>query len=358
MLHGISRWAATGATIALGALALNGCGSEAQSQALGSTSTATVPVTPSLPTDRGVVDEQGVRTFEVTASEFTQKISNFPLQTATVWGYNGSTPGPTLIANEGEAIRIILNNNLPPGENSDTTIHLHGLHQPNEFDGVAGISQPDPIPPGGSFTYGPFVPRHSGTFSYHSHTHTAVQDLRGLSGMIVILPQNELSSEHVDKDYVMTLQQFAPPSEGALVNPFPGGTGGFPFSTINGKTGDASGETINIDEGDRVRIRFYNASNVSHTMHLHGHDEVLVSKNGHPVPITTETSQQVGPGDFFEIDWTADNPGNWIFHCHIPHHTSNMQQSGYNGSPVGMTRIFHYNGFQDVRDEYFSYDGG
>lgn len=63
------------------------------------------------------------------------------------------------------------------------------------------------------------------------------------------------------------------------------------------------------------------------------------------------------PGDFFEIVFRADNPGNWIFHCHVPHHTSNMKMPGYNGSPVGMTRIFNYRGFKPVRQEYFDYQG-
>jgi hypothetical protein len=143
----------------------------------------------------------------------------------------------------------------------------------------------------------------------------------------------------------MTLQIFGWEKEGSLVQPF--GTGvakGLPFDTINGKTGDASGGPITIKQGDRVRIRIYNASQQTHAMHLHGHDEVVVSKNGHAVPQVRETTQTVNPGDFYELEFTANNPGNWIFHCHFPHHTANGISSGYNGAPVGMTRIFHYQG--------------
>ncbi len=89
-------------------------------------------------------------------------------------------------------------------------------------------------------------------------------------------------------------------------------------------------------------------------MHLHGHDEILVSKNGHAAVQTRETTQNVSPGDFYEIEFVADNPGNWIFHCHFPHHTSNGMKAGFNGAPVGMNRVFHYKGAPDVDPRYFS----
>ncbi|MDQ6839058.1 MAG: multicopper oxidase domain-containing protein [Actinomycetota bacterium] len=343
---------AIGAAVVAVVAAFTGAGFAAQGADRKDARSPTVPTTPSVSTDLGVVRD-GAREFDLTASEFSQQIANFPIKTARFWGYNGSTPGPTLVAYEGEAIRVVLDNQL----SVPTTVHLHGLHQPNEFDGVAGISQPDPVKPGGTFTYGPFTPRHTGSFSYHSHTTTAVQDLRGLDGMIVILPKKESKAQRVDKDFVMTLQQFAPPGEGELVAPFPPGTGDFPFSTINGKTGEASGGPMVISKGDRVRIRLYNASNLAHSMHLHGHDMVLVSKNGHPVPKVTETTQNVAPGDFFEIEFTADNPGNWVFHCHVPHHTSNKMMDGFNGGPVGMTRVFHYEGAAPVPPGYFAYEG-
>lgn len=326
---------------------------QASSQQVAASSNPTVPETPSVATDEGSV-ENGVRIFRLTASEFEQQIANFPIKKVRVWGYSNSTPGPTLVARQGEPIQIVLTNNLPV----PTTIHPHGLHQPNQFDGVPAISQPEPIAPGATFSYGPFTPDHTGSFAYHSHTQSAVQELRGLDGMIVILPREEPVKDRVDKDLVMTLQQFAPPGEGQLVAPFPPGTGDFPFSTINGKTGEASGGPIVVKTGDRVRLRLYNASNLSHSMHLHGADMVLTSKNGHPVPNVTETTQNVAPGDFFELVFTFDKPGNWIFHCHVPHHTSNKMQDGYLGAPVGMTRIFSTEGFQPpVSPGYFQYQG-
>ncbi|MDQ2880911.1 MAG: multicopper oxidase domain-containing protein [Actinomycetota bacterium] len=322
-------------------------GTEYENTGTGPMTAPAIPVTPSVPTDRGA--KQGnTRTFTLTASQFSQQIANFPLKTATVWGYNGSTPGPTLIAYQGEQLKIVVTNQLP----EPTTVHFHGLHEPNAADGVAGISQPDPIAPGQTYTY-TFTPGHVGTFAYHSHFDGAVQELRGLDGALIVLPAQEHQSVHVDEDVMMTLQQFDPPGEDGLVKPF-GESGQFPFSTINGKTGDASGGPITIHRGDRVRIRVYNASNLPHSMHLHGHDEILVAKNGHAVTPTRETTDTVGPGDFAMIEFTADNPGNWIFHCHFPHHTANAMTAGYNGAPVGMTRIFHYSDYAPVPTQYFS----
>ena len=97
---------------------------------------AVKPVTPDvgdLPST--LVD--GVREFRVKAQVFQQQLETMPLQSAEVWGYNGSTPGPTAIAYEGERIRFVVTNELP----EPTTVHFHGMHEPNEADGVAGVER-------------------------------------------------------------------------------------------------------------------------------------------------------------------------------------------------------------------------
>jgi FtsP/CotA-like multicopper oxidase with cupredoxin domain len=78
------------------------------------------------------------------------------------WGFNGSIPGPTIEAYEGDRVRIIVKNELP----EPTSIHWHGLEVPNEMDGVGGLTQP-PISPGETFIY-EFTLYQSGTFMYHS----------------------------------------------------------------------------------------------------------------------------------------------------------------------------------------------
>lgn len=313
----------------------------------------TIPTTPSLQTLLGATSGK-TRTFTLTAAQITQQIANFPVKKVQVWGYNGSTPGPTLVAYLGERVRVVLHNALPVA----TTLHFHGMGQPNVDDGVAGISQPTPIPPGGTYIY-TFTPKYVGTFAYHSHDDITVQDARGLEGMFIILPRSESRAAHVNEDVVMTLQQFDPTGEGQLVDPTPQ-TGMFPFSTINGKTGDASGGPIVIHKGDVVRIRLYNDSDSVHSMHLHGHPFTVTGTN-YPMPSSAqyrESTIMVAPGQFFSIEFRADNPGNWVFHCSFLMHTSNDRIPGWHGAPVGMTRIFHYAGYAPVPAQYFTYTGG
>ena len=68
--------------------------------------------------------------------------------TAHLWGYNGSPPGPTIEAVEGDKVRIFVTNKLP----EHTTIHWHGMLLPNGMDGVGGLTQPQ-IQPGETFVY-------------------------------------------------------------------------------------------------------------------------------------------------------------------------------------------------------------
>jgi len=87
----------------------------------------------------------------------------------------------------------------------------------------------------------------------------------------------------------MTLQIFGWEKEGSLVQPF--GTGvakQFPFDTINGKTGDASGGPITIKQGDRVRIRIYNAS-----QQTHAHDR-LSEKSQEPADEPSDGDRDLG----------------------------------------------------------------
>src|SRR5262245_16820758 len=64
------------------------------------------------------------------------------------WGYNGSSPGPTIEAVEGDTVRIYVTNKL----NEPTSVHWHGIFLPNGMDGVAGLTQ-KAIQPGETFVY-------------------------------------------------------------------------------------------------------------------------------------------------------------------------------------------------------------
>ena len=79
---------------------------------------------------------------------------------------------------------------------------------------------------------------------------------------------------------------------------------------------------LEIRSGERVRVRFTNSTMMYHPMHLHGHFYRVLSKPGawsEPNAPLKDTVA-VGPGQRIDIEFTADNPGHWFFHCHNLYH--------------------------------------
>lgn len=112
---------------------------------------------------------------------------------------NGSIPAPTLEFTEGDEAVIKVTNNVPDDE---VSVHWHGLLLPSLMDGVPYVSTP-PIRPGESFTYR-FKLRQSGTYWYHSHT--GVQEQKGLFGAFIIHPKNE--TVKADKEVVLIVSDW------------------------------------------------------------------------------------------------------------------------------------------------------
>ena len=117
-------------------------------------------------------------------------------------------------------------------------------------------------------------------------------------------------------------------------------TGMFPnFFTINGKSYPAT-ETIDVRVGDRVRLNIVGSGQLIHPMHLHGQTFTIVATDGHPVPEAarlTKDTVLVGPGERYDIEFTARAPGRWLFHCHIADHTTNNGAEEQGGG--GLTLI-------------------
>ncbi|MCB0340059.1 MAG: multicopper oxidase domain-containing protein, partial [Bdellovibrionales bacterium] len=112
---------------------------------------------------------------------------------------NDSIPAPTLRFTEGDDLIIHVKNNL--SENS--SIHWHGILLPNEMDGVPYMTYP-PIKPGETFTYR-FTLRQSGTYWYHSHS--GLQEQRGLYGAFIIEPKVKSSNDLIE-DHVVVLSDW------------------------------------------------------------------------------------------------------------------------------------------------------
>ncbi|MEW9552384.1 multicopper oxidase family protein [Nonomuraea sp. NPDC050783] len=112
------------------------------------------------------------------------------------------------------------------------------------------------------------------------------------------------------------------------------GTFAYVSSSINGRLHPAV-PMLMVTEGDRVKMRIVNRSLIDHPMHLHGHRVRVLSRNGVPAtgsPWWTDTLN-VAPGEIYEIDFTADNPGIWMDHCHNFKHGSQgmIMHLGYTG---------------------------
>jgi len=98
------------------------------------------------------------------------------------------------------------------------------------------------------------------------------------------------------------------------------------YFTINGKAYPDT-ETIHMRVGERLRVRFLGTHNtVVHPMHIHGGPFRIVQTDGEPVPPAAQILKDtinVGPGERYDVIWQAREPGRWLLHCHIPHHTTN-----------------------------------
>jgi FtsP/CotA-like multicopper oxidase with cupredoxin domain len=282
----------------------------------GPASGANVPVEcPDVPKLPFTLDN-GVKVFHLSAEVVkTQLLPG--MKELHGWGYNGSLPGPTIEANEGDRVRIILHNKLP----EPTSMHWHGIETPTDMDGVPFISQP-PIEPGGSFTY-EFTLHQNGTFFYHSHG--AMQQMMGTIGLFIIHPKTP-HTPYCHRDFGLILQEWALLPNNSVPNTM---SMEFNWLTINGKAGPATTPML-VRQGERVRLRIVNLGMDHHPMHIHGHQFYVTGTEGGRIPETgwfPGNTVLVGVAQARDVEFDAVHAGNWMFHCHLPHHMMNNMVS-------------------------------
>jgi manganese oxidase len=111
----------------------------------------------------------------------------------------------------------------------------------------------------------------------------------------------------------------------------------FNWLTLNGKAGPASTPLV-IKLGERVRIRIINLGMDHHPVHLHGFTFWETGREGARQPEAIwprGNTTLVGVAQARDIEFVADRAGDWMFHCHLPHHMMNQMSS--NVGP--MTRL-------------------
>jgi len=191
---------------------------------------------------------------------------------------NGTSPGPTIRAVEGQLLQVTLvNADVPDG----VTLHWHGVEVPNAEDGVAGVTQ-DEVPPGGSYTYR-FVANHAGTFWYHSHQVSHTQVRGGLFGALVVSPRTPLAT----RDVLAVSHVY----DGQI--------------TVNGHVGH---DAVPARAGERVRVRVVNTDNGALRAWVSGSPYRLVAVDGydlHGPTDVTDRSVLVTAGGRADLEVTA-----------------------------------------------------
>ena len=261
----------------------------------------------------------GVKVFHLSAEPIRREFA--PGFWVNCWGYNGSSPGPTIEAVEGDTVRILVTNRL----NEPTSVHWHGIILPNGMDGVAGLTQ-KAIPPRETFKY-EFSLKQNGTFMYHPHSDEMTQLALGMMGFFIIHPKDE-NEPNVDRDFAIFLHEWRIPM--GAKTPVPTEMLDFNLFTFNSVLYPKI-ESLVAKMGDRVRIRLANVMMNSHPIHLHGHEFIVTRKGAKRLPPAAQYSEvtiTVAPGETRDIEFIADNPGDWAFHCHKSHHTMNQMQHG------------------------------
>jgi manganese oxidase len=258
----------------------------------------------------------GVKEFHLVAEPVVREMT--PGFKAHLWGYNGQSPGPTIEVVEGDRVRIFVTNKLP----EVTSIHWHGQRLPNGMDGVTGLTQPA-IEPGKTFVY-EFVARRPGTFMYHPHADEMVQMAMGLMGFWVTHPKTKHPLiDTVDRDFCFLLNAYdiepgsATPKVMTMLD--------FNLWAWNSRIFPGI-DALVVRKNDKVRLRIGNLTMTNHPMHLHGHEFLVTGTDGGPTPKSTrqyEVTADIAVGQMRQLEFLADEEGDWAFHCHKSHHTMN-----------------------------------
>jgi FtsP/CotA-like multicopper oxidase with cupredoxin domain len=283
--------------------------------------------TPDLPSTLRWKRVKGAKEFHLDSQPVKREL--LPGAVMNHWGYNGTMPGPTIQVSEGDRVRIVLHNHLP----EPTSLHLHGLELPNVMDGVPFVVQ-DPIMPGKTGVYELTV-HQTGTFFYHAHE--AMQEAIGMVGLFIIHPKVAYTPA-VDQDFALITQEFRilPASDTPATTLMD-----FNWFTFNGRSGPFVTPLV-VRLGHRVRIRILNFSTDDHhPIHLHGHTFWVTGTEGGRIPESAwipGNNVQVGVAQVREFEFIANNPGDWVMHCHMFHHMMNHMVSGVGPGSRGQAR--------------------
>jgi manganese oxidase len=214
-------------------------------------------------------------------------------------------PGPTLRAEVGDTIVVNFRNMATGRFAQPLTVHPHGVRYTPDYDGaylgdftrVGGF-----VEPGEEFTYvWEAVPESVGVWPYHDHgpNHT-LNTFRGLFGAVIVKPKG---APIPDVERVLYLHSFSPQVTGIPRV----------LHCINGRTYAGNTPTIRAKVGQSVELHVIGGDSNFHTFHIHGHR--WRDASGAFVDCPT-----FGPNETITASFVEDNPGRWLYHCHVSLH--------------------------------------
>ena len=209
------------------------------------------------------------------------------------WSYNGTSPGPTIRATEGEMIRVHFSNKT----GNDHNLHFHGRHSPTH-DGW------EPVPPGGSAVYeieaGP-----AGVHPYHCHTMPIDRHIaKGLYGTLIVDPKQGRPQAH---EVVLALSGWDPNNDGRNE-----------VYSWNGVAGFYEKYPIKLPVGEPVRAYVLNMTEFDPIASFHLHAETFdvypagIGEN----PAFTTDIVSLGPMDRAILEFKLSELGRYMFHPH------------------------------------------
>ena len=280
-----------------------------------------------------------IKEYHLNINEQQVNVTGKPLKRITV---NGKFTAPLLEFEEGDEAVIHVHNQL---KNQDTSLHWHGLLLPGLMDGVPGFNGFKGIAPNGDFVYR-FKVKQNGTYWYHAHSKGQEQD--GLYGPLVIYPKGKIpvaAHEKTDRDYVVMLSDFHDSSSDSIMKNLKksaeyyqnrretvsdvlkqvktqglkatwqdrsmwnqmrmlktdmSDVTGYTF-LVNGKTPQQNW-TANFKAGDKVRLRFINASAMSFfDVRIPNLKMTVVSADGQPVKPVAIDEFRIGTAETYDV---------------------------------------------------------
>jgi manganese oxidase len=213
-------------------------------------------------------------------------------------------PGPLLTGEVGDVL-VVHFRNADTKLNQAVTMHPHGVKYNPEYDGAyMGEFTRDGgfVAPGESFTYQwECTPDSVGAWPYHDHgpNHT-LNSFRGLFGPIIIRARGD---KRPDRVHNLFAHQLAPPVTRLERN----------FHCFNGRAYAGNTPTLTAKPGEDVEVNVFGQDSNFHTFHIHGHrwKDAAGAFTDNP---------GFGANECVRARFTEDNPGRWLYHCHVFSH--------------------------------------